>query len=611
MADVTKQRSGGKAPSGLVAFLLTDIEGSTRMWQAQPALMRQVILRHDALVTGAIRARGGRVLNDHGEGDSIFAVFPRASEALAAARDIQRLLHDEVWPSETPIRVRIAINTGEAVGDYRGMAANRCGRIRALAQGGQILISQATMALTRDELPEGIRLVDLGLKRLRDVTSPEHVFEARIEGLPGTAVVARAGLRTRMAKLAADRRRRVLVAAPALAVVLAAVLIAELVIHTSGRPTSHLNASGRPTSAPSPLSLTNLKIVTVAGNGIAGFAPGTLRATDAELNRPGGVAVDSQGNVYIADTLNNLVRVLRPDGTLRVWVGGGNRFPAEGQGGTDIALNRPSRVQVDNEGNLCVADTGNNRVLTVDKQDRVSLVAGSGLRGEPHSGDGSSVARFDAPTSIDCVSHGTCAQLCLGTNLSQTSAAIIDTGTHRVWLVANGTVDDFLVVVPSNGAYTTLPPLAEGGNPDLVQTVPGAQPGSADAGDIYLSDSGAHSVLKINIFSGRQITLAGDGTPGYSGDHGRGSEAKVNFPSGLALDASRRLYIADAGNNVIRVVEHGTITTIAGTGSAGFLGDSGPATQAQLSAPSAVAIAPSGNIYIADTGNNRIRMLSP
>jgi class 3 adenylate cyclase len=604
LAEVAKRRAGGKAPSGLVAFLLTDIEGSTRLWQSQPALMRQVIHRHDSLVTEAIRARGGRVLNDHGEGDSVFAVFAQASEALAAARDIQRRLHEEMWPQETPIRVRIAINTGEAVGDYRGMAANRCGRIRSLAQGGQVLISQATMALTRDELPEGIRLVDLGLQRLRDVASPEHIFEARIDGLRGPNVGGHGRLRSRVAKLAVDRWSRALVAAPAVAVVLAAVLIVELVTHTPG----HSSPSGRPISSPRAVSLANLRIVTVAGNGIAGFAPGTLRATDAELNHPEGIAVDSQGNVYIADTLNNLVRVMRPDGTLQEWVGGGQRFAAEGEGASEVLLNRPTRVQVDNEGNLCVVDTGGNRILTVNSLDRVFLVAGSGLRGAPIAGDGSLSARFDAPIAADCVSHGSCTR---GLTMnSAISAAIIDSGTHHVWLVGNGTIGDYLVG-GNAGLMTTLPPLAAGGNPDLIQTVPGACPSSGESGWLYISDSGAHKVLRIYPDTGSQITIAGNGKPGYSGDGGSASDAQLNFPAGLALDSSLRLYVADAGNDVIRVVDHGMITTIAGNGLPGFLGDGGPASQAQLSAPSAVAIAPDGNIYVADTGNNRIRKLSP
>ncbi len=186
LAEAPKeQRGGDKSPSGLVAFLLTDIEGSTRLWQQHPKLMREAIHRHDEILSKGILAHSGKILTDHGEGDSFFAVFERASEALACARDLQVALHREPWPASTPIKVRIAINLGEVVSDHRGMAVNRCARIRQLASGGRVLISQSTQALVQDELPDGLELVDLGLQRLRDVVAPEHVFQVGIEGLPG------------------------------------------------------------------------------------------------------------------------------------------------------------------------------------------------------------------------------------------------------------------------------------------------------------------------------------------------------------------------------------------------------------------------------------------
>jgi len=186
LGEATNEQPGGDTlPSGLVAFLLTDVEGSTRLWQQNPRLMRELIRRHDEILNQGILAHSGKVLTDHGEGDSFFAVFQRASEALACARDLQIALHHEPWLESTPIKVRMAVNLGEAVGDYRGMAANRCARIRQLASGGQVLISQSTQALVQDEVPDGLELVDLGLQRLRDVVASEHVFQAGIEGLPG------------------------------------------------------------------------------------------------------------------------------------------------------------------------------------------------------------------------------------------------------------------------------------------------------------------------------------------------------------------------------------------------------------------------------------------
>jgi class 3 adenylate cyclase len=168
----------------MVAFMLTDIEGSTRLWQEHPQGMRDVIGRHDSLLTECIERRSGRVLKTRGEGDSIFAIFTRASDAVAAASDIQRALLEEPWPEGIAIGVRIAIHAGEAERDYRGLAVNRCARLRALASGGQVLVSQSTQALVRDELPAGLTLVDLGEYPLRDLAIPERVFQLNTVGLP-------------------------------------------------------------------------------------------------------------------------------------------------------------------------------------------------------------------------------------------------------------------------------------------------------------------------------------------------------------------------------------------------------------------------------------------
>src|SRR5215831_11795313 len=136
-------------PTGTVTFLFTDVEGSTKLWEAHPDQMRAALVEHDALIEFLAEQHGGRAVRPRGEGDSRFCVFRRATEAVAAAAGIQQALHAEPWPAETPLRVRLALHTGEADlrdGDYYGSAVNRCARLRAIAHGGQTLLSQATFA---------------------------------------------------------------------------------------------------------------------------------------------------------------------------------------------------------------------------------------------------------------------------------------------------------------------------------------------------------------------------------------------------------------------------------------------------------------------------------
>jgi predicted ATPase/class 3 adenylate cyclase len=171
-------------PTGNVTFLLTDIEGSTRNWDASESNMRSALGRHDALLARYIGEHGGEVLTERGEGDSFFAVFPTAAGAVAASLAIQLAIGSEHWPERAPIKVRVALHTGEAGQDVRGPDVNRCARLRALAHGGQILISATTAALARAGLPDDASLQDLGQHRLRDLTVPERVFQLDHPGLP-------------------------------------------------------------------------------------------------------------------------------------------------------------------------------------------------------------------------------------------------------------------------------------------------------------------------------------------------------------------------------------------------------------------------------------------
>ena len=146
-------------------FLMTDLEGSTRLWEAQPGLMHDVMARHFALIEEAVARHGGLVVRAKGEGDSVFAVFDHAASAASSALDMQRALAATPWPAGIDIKVRAAIHTGGAEtrnDDYYGPAVNRCARLRALGHGGQTLVSSATAELLDGSLEPG-----MALRRLR------------------------------------------------------------------------------------------------------------------------------------------------------------------------------------------------------------------------------------------------------------------------------------------------------------------------------------------------------------------------------------------------------------------------------------------------------------
>jgi predicted ATPase/class 3 adenylate cyclase len=161
-------------PTGTITFLFTDIEGSTRLWQQDEAAMGAAVARHDELVREAVAAHGGEVFSTSGDGLAV--AFPSASSAVAAALAAQQSLGEELWPTASPVRVRMGLHTGEAERrrcDYFGTAVNRAARLMAVGHGGQVLCSAATAGIIEAEVP----LVDLGEHRLRDLDRPMHIFQ--------------------------------------------------------------------------------------------------------------------------------------------------------------------------------------------------------------------------------------------------------------------------------------------------------------------------------------------------------------------------------------------------------------------------------------------------
>ena len=185
-----KAEEASSLPDGIVTFLMTDVVESTPLWIQSRASMYQAMRRHDQLLTSAIEANGGIVLKERGEGDSFFAVFPRATDAVMAAVEGQRAVQSEPWPDRVSLSVRMAVLTGEADAadrDYRSPAVNRCAKLRRRAVGNQILVSETTYSIVADILRSDIQLVSVGKRRLEGHDRPEEVYvvqqpEVTLEG---------------------------------------------------------------------------------------------------------------------------------------------------------------------------------------------------------------------------------------------------------------------------------------------------------------------------------------------------------------------------------------------------------------------------------------------
>src|SRR5215475_11628676 len=181
---------GGEAelPAGTVTFLLTDIEGSTRLWETVPEAMEIALELHNRLVIEVVEGHGGVVVTSRGEGDSMFAAFPSAAAAVEAAGACQLRLHEEAWPAGAALRVRMGLHTGEARvqdGDYVEHAPiNRCARVKAAGHGGQVLVTKTTRNLVEGRLGSGFGLRRLGEFRLRDLAEPELIYQLTHADLP-------------------------------------------------------------------------------------------------------------------------------------------------------------------------------------------------------------------------------------------------------------------------------------------------------------------------------------------------------------------------------------------------------------------------------------------
>ncbi len=330
-----------------------------------------------------------------------------------------------------------------------------------------------------------------------------------------------------------------------------------------------------------------LTIFTVAGTGTAGY-DAIQAATQAKLNNPAGVAVDKAGNLYLADAQNHVVRKVDLQGTISIVAGTAGKagFAGDGKKATLAQLNNPWAVAVDKAGNLYIADGKNNRVRKVDATTQnISTIAGTGTPG--YSGDGALAARagLNSPTGVAVDRDG--------------NVYIADFGNHRVRKVDVATNN--ISTVAGEGAA------GQAGTPEFQPLNPWGVWVDGAGNNLYIADWGQHRVLKVSP-TGTRI-VAGTGTPGFSRDVTQANLAPLNFPYGVALDKAGNVYIADGFNHCIRKVDkQGKISTFAGQGgTSGGVGDNSLAARARLNSPTGVAVDQDGNVYIADHNNHSIR----
>ena len=334
--------------------------------------------------------------------------------------------------------------------------------------------------------------------------------------------------------------------------------------------------------------MTEWTIDTIAGRGVGDNGP----AVRAHLYYPNGVAVDSAGNLYIADLFNARIRRVDTRGVITTVAGtGAEGYSGEGGPAVGAQLDRPTGVAADKAGNLYISDRRNRRIRRVDTRGVITTIAGSGARG--YGGDGGLAiqAKLDAPEDVAVDAAG--------------NLYISDSHNHRIRRV------------DSKGVITTVAGIGDegfsGDGGPAVQaqlSVPFGVTVDA-AGNLYFADLRNQRVRRVDS-RGVITTVAGTGTRGYSGDGGPAVQAELDGPTGVAADKAGNLYVVDSRNHRIRRVDSkGVITTVAGTGARGYGGDGGPAVQAQLEWPNRVTVDAAGNLYVADSGTDRVRRVDP
>lgn len=349
-------------------------------------------------------------------------------------------------------------------------------------------------------------------------------------------------------------------------------------------------------------------IYTVAGNDTFGYSGDGGPATFADLNTPQGFVKDSSGNIYIADTNNNLIRKVAASTGIITTIAGNGTPGYSGDGGpaSSAELSSPYALAVDSAGDVYISDEGNNVIRKIAAATGIiTTYAGNGTTGSGGDNGAATKAQLFFPQGVAVDASG--------------NLFIADVSNDRIRRVdaASGTI----TTVAGTGSVGYS---GDGGLATSAQLYFPRGIALDTAGNLYIADTENNVIREVSASNHNISTIAGNGfgagiyQGGYTGDGGPATSAEFDFPEGVAVDGSGNLYISDTSNQVIRKVtaSSGIISTIAGNGPAGFCdqilsgGDGGPATSAMLCYPSTLQADAAGNIYVADTNDSRIRLVT-
>lgn len=344
-------------------------------------------------------------------------------------------------------------------------------------------------------------------------------------------------------------------------------------------------------------AITDGVITTVAGNGVVGFGGDGGQATAAELGQPRRIGLDQGGSLFVTQWTGHRVRRINASGVIATVAGAG--FGLEGDGGpaVDALMRSPEGIAAGTSGTFFISDAGNHRIRRV-AVGKINTFAGR----SHHGGDGGpgTEARVFMPYGIEADVQ---ANLYVADALNFRVRKLTFSGLD----VSKGAPASTITTIAGTGVSGFS---GDGGDGDAAQLGEPRDVAIDSEGSVYIADRVNHRIRRLGA-NGVITTYGGNGSQGFSGDGGAATAASLNNPSAVAVDSQRNVFVADTGNDRIRrITPQGTITTIVGTGVGGFGGDGGAATQARIDSPTGVEVDGSGNLFISDTSNRRVRMVS-